>query len=408
VALISKMSRYKLGFGNQCLLALILGVVFGLIAPQPWVIAIVPLGSAYLQLLQMIIIPIAFVLIVNSFSQVQDLSAIRTLSLHTLFWFLTTAVIAASIGVFIASWLDPGQGFSASMQAKPLTAPPSISHILLDIVPGNLFAQASQGKVVPIIIFSVLFAIALVACKQQLVVIQNIFADLAKIMMKITRWIIRLSPIAILVFAAHVTAQYGISSLIPFAKFIVTVYLACILQFLVYAILLRFIANMNPVQFAKAAWPMWLTAFTTCSSLATLPLIVDTLLKKLHLPESVVSFVAPLGVNAKMDGCGAIYPAVVCIFTASLLHIPLTWQHYLFIILTSSIATIGTSGVPGSAIVISALVLSSIGLPPTGLAIVIGIDKLVDMIRTALNVTGTAVCAVLIAHQKEQLHVERS
>lgn len=392
----------KLGFGNQCILALLLGAVFGIIAPTAWTDALSPIGDAFLQLLKMIIVPITFVLIVTSFTRLKDVSKIKLLGGKTLFWFLTTAVIAATVGLLTALWINPGQGFPQSLATAPLKPTPAISEIFLDMVPGNLFDQIARGKVIPVIIFGILFAVALTLCGDEAKTVRQFFDGLTKVFFKITRWVIRLSPIAIFVFIAEVTARYGITSLVPFAKFILAVYLACFIQLGVYATLLISVCRMNPIKFARAAWPMLLTAFTTSSSLATLPVTLDTLIKRIGIPEQIASFVAPLGANAKMDGCGAIFPAIICIFTATLFHIPLSWHDYLLIIITAAITTIGTAGVPGSAVVMTMIVLSSLGLPFTGLAMVIGIDKIIDMMRTTVNVTGTAVCTVIVATTSEE------
>ncbi len=387
----------KLGFGNQCLLALILGAFFGLLAPLQWVDALSPIGDAFLQLLRMIIVPITFVLIVTSFTRLENIAKIKQLGGRTLFWFLMTALIAATVGLSVALWINPGAGFHQVLTVDTLDPIPSLKQIFLDMIPGNLIEQISRGKVIPVIIFGILFAISLTLCGEEAIVVKRFFDGMAKILFKMTRWVIRLSPIGIFVFISAVTAHYGVSSLIPFLKFILAVYVACAIQLLVYGVLLITVCRVNPILFVQNAWPMLLTAFTTSSSLATLPVTLDTLVKRIGVSEQVASFVAPLGANAKMDGCGAIYPAIICIFTATIFQIPLDWHQYLLIVITAAIATIGTAGVPGSAVVMTMLVLSSIGLPFAGLAMVIGIDKVVDMMRTTVNVAGTAVCASLVA-----------
>lgn len=390
--------RIKLpGFGMQCFLALILGAIFGEFAPSAWVSFIQPIGKAFLQLLEMIILPVTFVMVVTSFTRLETVAHIRRLGFKTLFWFLVTAVIAASIGLLTALWLNPGQGFDQGIATVPLRELPVASHVFLDMVPGNLIDQMARGKVIPIIIFAVLFALALTLCGEEAVIVKDFFSGLAKVLMKITRWVIRLSPIGIFVFISNVTNHYGITNLLPFARFILNVYLACIIQLMVYGFLLAVVARVNPFVFVYRSWPAMLTAFTTSSSLATLPVTLETLIRRLGVPEQVASFVGPLGANAKMDGCGAIYPVIVAIFTASLLHLSWGWPQYLLIVVTATIATIGTAGVPGTAMVMSMVVLSSVGLPFTGLAMVMGIDKIIDMMRTLVNVSGTLVTATLIA-----------
>jgi len=385
------------GFGMQCFLALLLGAVFGEFAQSSWVTAIQPIGKAFLQLLEMVILPVTFVMVVTSVTRLETVAHIKSLGIKTLFWFLITALIAALVGLFSALWFNPGHGFDPNLAAVPLRELPNASSVFLDMIPGNLIDQMSRGKVIPIIIFAVLFALSLTLCGEEALAVKDFFNGLAKVLMKITRWIIRLSPIGIFVFIANVTNRYGINNLLPFVNFIATVYFACFVQLIIYGILLKTVAGINPLVFARKAWPAMLTAFTTSSSLATLPVTLETLIRRIGVPEQVASFVAPLGANAKMDGCGAIYPIIVTIFTVSLLHISWGWQQYLLVVIISAIATIGTAGVPGTAVVMSMVVLSSMGLPFTGLAMVMGMDKIIDMMRTLVNVTGTLVTATLIA-----------
>jgi Na+/H+-dicarboxylate symporter len=184
--------------------------------------------------------------------------------------------------------------------------------------------------------------------------------------------------------------------LYPLGKFIFAIYAACFLQLIAYMLLVIFVARKNPITFIREFWPAMIMAFTTSSSLGTLPVSLECLVDRVKIRERVAGFVAPLGATMKMDGCGAIYPAIVCVLTANILHIDLSMQQYILIILTSTIATIGTAGVPGTASIMATVVLTSVGLPLEGLALVIGIDKIVDMMRTLTNVTGSGVCALIV------------
>ncbi|MCX7124055.1 MAG: dicarboxylate/amino acid:cation symporter [Gammaproteobacteria bacterium] len=386
----------KIGFGFQCLIALFFGALFGLWAHPDVVKMVAPLGDAFIQLLKMIIIPLTFPLIVTSFANMEDIAHIQMLGLKTFFWFLVTALIAASIGLGTGLFFHPGGDFTNFAQGQLDTVPP-FAQIILNMIPGNLINQGASGQIIPIIIFAVIFGVALALVGEEARPVRDFFAAFSKVMFKITRWIIRLAPIGIFALISQVTSTYGIHGLLPFASFILTIYFACFLQLLVYAILITGMVRVNPVHYFKAIWPCMLTAFTTSSSLGTLPVTVNTLIKRVGVPEQVASFVTPLGATMKMDGCGAIYPAIVAVFTAGLFHIHLGLEQYFIIIVTCAIATIGTAGVPGTASVMAMVVLSSIGLPFAGLAMVVGIDKVIDMVRTTVNVTGTATCATIVA-----------
>ncbi len=390
--------RLKLGFGNQCLLALVFGLIIGHYLPTSVVNTYIsPFGKAFLKLLQLIIVPLTFSTIVASFSKLENISMVKQLGFKTIFWFILTALIASSIGVIVGVVIAPGTNLiQNSLSGYTPRTIPSISETLIDMLPGNLIQEVANGKIIPIILFAIFFGIALTSLHEKGNTVKAFFSEFSETMFKITRVIIRMSPIGIFALIAEVGNSYGIETLIPLAKFIIAIYLACILQLIVYGILITVFAKKNPFKFFKEFYPAMVTAFTTSSSLGTLPVTLETLVDRVKVKKQVAGFVAPLGATMKMDGCGAIYPAIVCVLTANLFHIPLSLQHYLIIIITASIATIGTAGVPGTASIMATLVLTSVGLPLNGLAMIIGIDKIIDMMRTTTNVTGSGTVSVLV------------
>lgn len=388
----------KIGFGNQCLLALIIGLIAGRFLPQNVVNIITPFGDAFLKLLQLIVVPLTFSTIVASFAKLDDIALVKRLGTRTLLWFVITALIAATVGIIVGRIFNPGEGLSLTMAASDYQARtiPSISQTFLDMVPGNLIGQVASGKVIPIIIFAVFFGLALTSLGEKGKTVRTFFDEFSQVMFVITRKIIRLSPYGIFALLVAVGNQYGIATLLPLGKFIVAIYVACAVQLIVYAILITVVAKRNPISFFKQFWPAMITAFTTSSSLGTLPVTMETLVDRVKISERVTGFVAPLSATMKMDGCGAIYPAIVCIMTATVFGIHLSAQQYILIAITAAVATIGTAGVPGTASIMATVVLTSVGLPLQGLALVIGIDKIVDMMRTMTNVTGGGVCATIV------------
>ena len=347
----------------------------------------------------MIIVPLTFTTIVSSFAKLESMELLKKLGMKTLFWFLITAIIASIVGVLIGTIINPAANLHintfdiANYKAREV---PSISTIFLDMIPGNIVQDISNGKVIPIIIFAVIFGIALTSLGDSVNKLRNFFHEFSSVMFKITRVIIRMSPIGIFALIADVSSTYGLSTLIPLTRFIFAIYIACIIQLIIYLLLVFFIAKKNPFIFLKQFSPAMITAFTSSSSLGTLPVTLNSLINNVKIDKQVAGFVAPLGSTMKMDGCGAIYPAIVCILTAYMFNIDLSIQQYILIILTSAIATIGTAGVPGTASIMATVVLISVNLPLEGLAIVIGIDKIIDMIRTMTNVTGCGVCSLLV------------
>ena len=388
----------KLGFGNQCLLALVLGLIAGRYLPQKSVDFIIPFGDAFLKLLKLVIIPLTFSTIVSSFAKLDDINLVKRLGSKTLLWFMITAIIAACVGICIGTLFNPGAGLSLTQAASAYQPReiPSISGTFLDMVPGNLIGQIADGKVIPVIVFAIFFGLGLTSIGEKGKTVRTFFEEFSQVMFKITRKIIRLSPYGIFALLVPIGNQYGIATLLPLGKFIVAIYVACAIQLIVYGFLLAFFAKRNPFSFFKQFWPAMITGFTTSSSLGTLPVTMETLVDRVKISDRVAGFVAPLGANMKMDGCGAIYPAIVCILTAQIFGIDLSMQQYVLIAITAAIATIGTAGVPGTASIMATVVLTSVGLPLQGLALVIGIDKVIDMMRTMTNVTGTGVCATIV------------
>lgn len=388
----------KLGFGNQCLLALILGLTAGHFLPQNAVDFIVPFGDGFLKLLKLVIIPLTFSTIVSSFAKLDNITLVKRLGTRTLLWFMITAVIAATVGITIGSIFNPGAGLTLTQEVSNYNPRviPSISGTFLDMVPGNLIGQIADGKVIPVIIFAIFFGLGLTSIGEKGNTVRVFFEEFAQVMFTITRKIVRLSPYGIFALLVPVGNQYGIETLLPLGKFIVAIYAACAVQLIIYGVLLALFAKRNPISFFKQFWPAMITGFTTQSSLGTLPVTLETLVDRVKISERVAGFVAPLGATMKMDGCGAIYPAIVCILTAQIFGIDLSVQQYILIVITAAIATIGTAGVPGTASIMTTVVLTSVGLPLQGLALVIGIDKIIDMMRTMTNVTGAGVCATIV------------
>lgn len=401
----------KIGFGNQCLLALVLGLLAGKFLPEPMINFIVPFGDAFMQLLTLIVIPLTFSTIVASFGNMEDMRLVRKLGSKTLLWFVVTALIAATVGIIFGTIFNPGSGLVLNLSHSVFKARtvPNIENIFLDMLPGNLIEQIANGKVIPVIVFAVFLGLAITSLdKENSKTIKAFFHELSQAMFKITRKVIRLSPYGIFALLVPVGHKYGASAILPLIKFIAAIYVACFSQIMIYAVLILVVAKRNPLIFFKQFWPAMITAFTTSSSLGTLPVTIETLVDRVGVSETVAGFVAPLGATMKMDGCGAIYPAIVCVLTASIFGIHLSLYQYVLIIITAAIATIGTAGVPGTASIMATVVLSSVGLPLQGLAFVIGIDKIIDMMRTMTNVTGGGVCATIVdtSYKKFEHHVE--
>lgn len=408
LALIYFLKTKKVSFGNRVLLALVLGVVIGSFF-QNDVQYIQPIGGAYVNLIKALVVPLVVSVIITSITALEDPARLKKIGLKTLGWFFLTTAIAAVIGTVIALAFNLGDGvqFVASEEFKAREIP-TFSQIILDLIPANPVSEAASGKIIPVMVFSIIVAVAIIVeghNKPELVKpVKDFFKSFSQIMFRVTRFVMQLTPYAIFALMAQVSAKYGISSLLPLIKVIGAVYLASIIQIVVVqGGLIAFVAKLNPVKFFKKIFPAQLVAFTTRSSYGTLPVTIKTLTERVKVSEELATFIAPLGANMGMNGCAGLYPAIVAVFVAKVFNIPMDFSSYLLLIGLTTVASIGTAGVPGTASIMATVVLSGMGLPIEGLALVLGVDTVIDMARTATNVTGAAVVSTLVAASENEL-----
>ena len=355
---------FKIGYGTQCLLALVLGAIFGNYAPVDWTTFIKPVGLAFIQLLYFIVTPLIFLTLLASFSRLESFHQAKNILTRTMFWFLFTAAFASIVGLAVGLWFDPGAliVLTDNIPLEKVREVPQFADVLLNMLPGDILQQIIDHQIIPVIIASVIVGFALVKHAEQTVRLRIVIQEASQVMFQVTRWILRLAPFGIFALIAQVTATYGWSAISPLIWFMVAVYVACFIQLIVYGLIVWIYAGMTPWKFYQAIYPMQLTAFSTSSSLATLPVTINTLNTRLKIPESLTAFIAPLGTTMKMDGCGAIYPMIVAIFTATVFQIDLTMYDYIVLLITATIATIGTAGVPGTASITATVVLVLIEL----------------------------------------------
>ncbi|MFP5296952.1 MAG: dicarboxylate/amino acid:cation symporter, partial [Alphaproteobacteria bacterium] len=280
---------------------------------------------------------------------------------------------------------------------------PTPLEVLIGIVPTNPFAALAEGKVLQILFFSALVGAALVALGDRAQTARRFVDEGASIVFRITRWVIQLTPIGVFGLIGSVVGGYGWEALLPLGKFILAIYAACLFHILVvYSALLK-LHGLKVRSFFRGAFAAQQTAFATSSSLGTLPVTLRQTVERLGVPQAYAAFAVPLGANVKMDGCGAIYPAIASIFIAQYFGIELSFTQYVLIGLTAVPGSLGTAGVPGTSIVMLTLTLSTAGLPLEGVGYIIAIDRIIDMMRTATNVTGQMLVPVLVAREEKIL-----
>jgi Na+/H+-dicarboxylate symporter len=413
----------RVPFAAQVLLALVLGIALGLLArdigpvgpDQPnWLTATLQtVGHTFVQLLRVIVVPLIVTAVIVSIANLKRVSNAARLAGQTLLWFAITALIAVSIGIGLGLLTGPGKHSSvdAATQAAPATTG-SWWDFLTGLVPGNILGLQSSPdsglsfNVLQLIVLAVAIGVAALKVGEPAEPFLALVRSGLAIVQKVLWWVILLAPIGTVGLIGNAVATYGWTSLGSLGVFAGAVYagLALVL-FVVYPVLLR-LHGLSPARFFAGAWPAIQLAFVSRSSIGTLPVTERVTEQNLGVPRSYASFAVPLGATTKMDGCAAIYPALAAIFVAQFFHVSLSITDYLLIALVSVVGSAATAGVTG-AVVMLTLTLSTLGLPLAGVGLLLAIDPILDMGRTAVNVAGQALIPTIVAKREGILDVER-
>lgn len=401
-----------MNLSTKILVGLVLGVITGLaLGPSGLPFAttwIAPLGDIFLSLIKMIIVPLVLASLIVGAASVGDIKKVGRIGGKTLGLYLGTTAIAIALGLVLATLLQPGQGLSlASKAAAKAAASPPISSIIVGLIPANPMDALLKGNMLQIIVFALFIGISINAVGTKAKVVHDFFEGLAEIMYQIVGFIMKLAPIGVFALIVPVVAKNGPQVLLPLIKVVFAVYLGCFLHMLLTYIPMVKAAGVSPMKFIKAFFPAQLIAFSTCSSGGTLPVSLKCLQEGLGVSRQVSSFVMPLGATINMDGT-ALYQGVCALFIAQVYGIDLTMSQYMMIILTGTLASIGTAGVPGAGLIMLTLVLQTVGLPLEGIALIAGIDRVLDMPRTMVNVTGDAAVCVAVGKSEEKYEAVES
>jgi DAACS family dicarboxylate/amino acid:cation (Na+ or H+) symporter len=361
-------------------------------------------GSIFISLLQLMVVPLVLVSLVCGVTALGDLRSLGRVGGKTLALYMMTTAIAIVLALTIASLVSPGEGFEFSDQDisfESSDAPP-LSEVLIDMFPQNPIRAMAEGQMLQIIVFALLFGFSITLAGERGKHVINLFSDLNEVIMKMVLLIIKLAPIGVFALLARTFATEGLALILPLAGYFFAVVAGLILQLLVtYTTLLR-LAGLSPRRFfAQIRTPMSF-AFSTSSSSATIPVTLDTLESRLGVSNSIASFTVPLGATINMDGT-AIMQGVATVFIANVYGIDLAMSDYLMVILTATLASIGTAAVPSAGLIMLAMVLSQIGLPVEGIALIIGIDRLLDMLRTSINIAGDCAVSCIVAQSERAL-----
>ncbi len=405
-------SKKKLSMTTWILISLVAGMICGIIcnqviAPDSWADVYLiegvcyVLGQGFIRLMQMLVAPLVFCSIVCGAASMSDPKMLGKVGGGTIVMYLVTTALAIGIAIIIAQITNPGVGLDMASitQVQPSQAENKpFTDVLLNIIPTNIFAALSSGSMLQIIFFALILGFILGSLHRKVATVNRFFTQFNAVMMTMISLVLKVAPIGIFCLITRTFTNLGISGIMPMISFIGTVYLGLIIQlFIVYMLILFIFTRLNPLHFLKKFWPVIVFAFSTSSSNATIPLNMETLTKRIGVDEKVASFTIPLGATINMDGTAIMQGAAV-IFAAQAFGIDLPTSALLSVIVTATAASIGTAGVPGVGTIMLTMVFSTVGLPVEGVAMIMGIDRILDMGRTAINVTGDAVVTTSIAN----------
>lgn len=414
--------KKKIGLTTKIFISLILGAIFGIIlcymVPSSHIKddiivegILYVIGQGFIRLMKMLVVPLVFCSLVCGSMSIGDTKKLGTVGVRTLVFYLFTTALAVTVALSVGNIINPGVGLdmnavqsnAADVQSMEAT---SLTDTLLNIIPDNPVSSLANGNMLQIIVFALIVGIILAKLGERTETVGNFFSQFNDIMMEMTMMVMSLAPIGVFCLISRTFANIGFSAFVPLAKYMIGVLIALAIQcFVVYMALLKVFTGLNPVIFIKNFFPVMAFAFSTATSNATIPMSIDTLSKKMGVSKKISSFTIPLGATINMDGT-AIMQGVAVVFAAQAFGIHLSMTDYLTVIGTATLASIGTAGVPSVGLVTLTMVFNSVGLPVEAIGLIMGIDRILDMTRTAVNITGDAVCTTIVANQNKALDRE--
>lgn len=361
------------------------------------------IGRIFVASLKLLVVPLVLVSLICGSSSLGDSARMGPIAVKTLGFYLATTAIAITLALVFAALISPGSGVEMAGAAafEPRPAPP-LGDVLVDIFPSNPVRAMADGKMLQIIVFALLFGYAISHAGEPGRRMASFFRDMDAIIMKMVEILMNLAPYGVFALLSKLFSNLGISAILDLATYVFTVIGVLLLHALgVYTLLLKSMTGLSPRILLKKMRPIWAFAFSTASSGATLPITLRTVEKRLGVHNSVAGFTVPLGATINMDGT-AIMQGVATVFIAQVYGVDLSMGDFITVILTATLASIGTAAVPGVGLITLALVLEQAGLPVEGIALIIGVDRLLDMVRTAVNVTGDATISVIVGKSENQ------
>lgn len=407
------MGKSRLSLTKKILIAVVLGVAYGIFANlvfpselnngiSQWILS--PVGNIFFNFIKMIVVPLVLFSLICGSASIGDVKKLGRVGGKIIGFYLLTTAFAVILGLIFANLLHPGAGIPipTSSDFKPTEAP-FIMDIFVNMVPSNPFASLVNGNMLQIIVFAIFIGVTMTLIGEPVKPLLNLCNQANEVFLKIIGIVMQIAPYGVFALIAKVISLQGIDVLGQLVKLVLVVYLVLIVHCIItYAGSLKFLGKVKPSIFFKKFFPVMAFAFSTSSSNATIPLNLEACEKKLGVPSSISSFTIPLGATVNMDGT-AIMQGVAAVFIAEVFGIHLSLQAQLMIILSATLASIGTAGVPGAGTVMLSMVLQQVNLPMEGIALVLAVDRILDMGRTTINITGDAVGTVIVANSEKEL-----
>ncbi|MCC2931384.1 MULTISPECIES: dicarboxylate/amino acid:cation symporter [Bacillus] len=403
---------------TKIIIALVLGAVTGIIlnvtSPELFEnlnkFVFGPLGTIFLNLIKMLVVPIVFFSLTLGVAGLGDPKKLGRIGVKAISYFLITTAVAITIGLILALVIKPGEFGTYDVSSAKFEAEeaPSIADTLLNMIPANPVQAMTEGNMLQIIVFSIFVGLGITMLGKKADMLLKVVEQGNELMMYLVNLVMKFAPYGTFGLIATAIGSQGLSAIKAMGLYMIVVTLSLVIHAIVtYGSTVALLAKRNPITFFKDFSEVMVVAFSTSSSNATLPVSMDVAQKKLKVPEPISSFVQPLGATINMDGT-AIMQGVATIFIAQVFGHDLTFTQLLMVILTAVLASVGTAGVPGVGLIMLAMVLQSVGLPVEGIGLILGIDRLLDMLRTVVNTTGDAACAVIITETEKNKQTEQA
>jgi Na+/H+-dicarboxylate symporter len=402
----SRFTLPRLQMWHQILIAMLLGLAVGHFIGAPAKM-LQPLGDIFMSLIRMCVVPVVFVSVVVGITSLTDLAAMRRIAWKSILIYIVSMGVTVALAMAVAKFFGVGTGFglTAGESEAPAVEPTSLKDALMSAIPSNPFKAFAEGALLPTILFAIFFGLAINLTGEKAAPVRTFFEGMSSVVFKLINMVLKFAPFGVFGLIAYVTADHGFAVLGHLGKLVGVAYLVMAFFLVVLCSLMLMMFRLNPLHFLRKMIPVQLFAYSSASSAATLPLNMENTQQRMGVDGRVTSFVLPLGATVNMSGL-SIYLGTVAIFASNAYGIDLSLMQMVTIALTTTLVSIGAAGVPGAALVVMSLVLSSVGLPLEVIAVVAAVDRLLDMGCTSVNVTGDTVTAVMVAKSEGVLDME--